>query len=381
MRGADLIIVGGGTMGLATAVALARRGRYRIIVLDPATSPHESGGHHGHSRLIRSAYGEGRHYVTLAQKALAGWRALARACPERAIFEPYGVLNVGDENSPFVREVIASARAFDLDIESMNAADTAARWPGWALSEAQRAVFEPAAGVLFPESILSAWRALLDDTAGVERLAGAAITDLIEDSHGYRAVAADGRVWTAPQVLLACGRAVAPLAAGIGLNLALTRVRKVFAWFEADARYGADVWPGFSYTGALGDYYGFPALHGRGVKIGRHDGGQRVAPHDIMAPFGSETADTVDPRALIEAHLPGVGALEQGAVCEYIRTPDEDFIIDSPRPGLYLAAGFSGHGFKFAPAIGQGLAQWIDAGEQPACFAPFRCDRFAQRPD
>lgn len=113
MRFVDTAIVGGGTIGLATAAALSQNSRYSLVVIDADRPPHDHASHHGHTRLVRVAYGEGRDYVPLARAALAEWRRIDRDA-DAAIFAETGVLNIGQRDDAFVNEVEASAMAFDL---------------------------------------------------------------------------------------------------------------------------------------------------------------------------------------------------------------------------------------------------------------------------
>lgn len=373
---ASILVIGAGTMGLATACALLDRGHTECHLLDRRCPPHDSGSHHGQTRLLRIAYGEGAGYVQLAKRAHALWQILDRESDTR-LFDPCGVLNIGTDDDPFIHQVEASARRFSLAVSSIDGTTTARRWPGWSQEPGQRGCFEAAAGVLMADRIMDRWRQRIETSPAVSLHSDADIAGLSCRADGrFQVTARDGRAWCADRVLLSAGQHVATLAGQLGLDLPLQRVRKVFAWFDADERYQPSRFPGFSFIGEAGDFYGFPDIDGAGVKIGRHDGGQPVAPDQPLAPFGAYSADIADLRALADQHLPGVGGLKQGAVCEYIRTPDEDFLIDEPLPGLIVAGGFSGHGFKFAPAIGERLADWLCTGTAPAALTQFRAGRF-----
>ena len=109
----------------------------------------------------------------------------------------------------------------------------------------------------------------------------------------------------------------------------------------------------------LGDacYYGFPSIDGAGYKIGRHDGGETINPDEALREF--DESDTADLRQFIDIYMPQVGPLKAGKVCKYTMTPDEHFIIDflPQHSNVIVASGFSGHGFKFASAVGETLAQ------------------------
>ncbi|WP_110657216.1 N-methyl-L-tryptophan oxidase [Salinicola halimionae] len=374
---ANHLIIGGGSMGLAAADYLAGTGEPSVQVLDAHSPPHDQGAHHGETRLIRLAYGEGGRYVPLALRALERWNELERETGE-SLFLPTGVLNLGLASAPFIQQVQASANQFDLPLEVLEGPTVSQRWPGWQLDERIKGAFEARAGVLRVERILECWRQRVDRSENVTLTTGAQVVRLETlQAGGYAAFCADGQRFTADRLLICAGQHVSPLLAELGIELPLTRVRKTFAWFEADQRYAPKHFPGFSFTdNDLGIYYGFPDIDGAGFKIGRHDSGQILAPGEPMAAFGAYPEDFAELQQVIDRHLPGVGAFRHGAVCQYIRSPDEHFLIDEPLPGLIVAGGFSGHGFKFASALGESLGQWLASGRAATELTGFGLGRF-----
>ncbi|MCM2130076.1 N-methyl-L-tryptophan oxidase [Larsenimonas rhizosphaerae] len=375
------LIIGGGSMGLAAADALVRAGAESIQVLDAHCPPHSHGAHHGETRLIRLAYGEGSGYVGLAEQAWAGWQQLEQETGASLLL-PCGVINMGPSDVPFIQQVQASAREYGLPLTVL-AGDTARRrFPGWQINTDWTAAVEHRAGVLWVERIVAAWRARIERARHVTLTTNASVIALEPlQGGGATAVCADGRRFTAERVLLAAGQHIEPLLTPLGIHVPLTRVRKTFAWFDADARYQPDCFPGFSLTDPeRGIYYGFPDLNGAGFKMGRHDQGQTVQPGVPLAPFGGHDEDMAELQQVIDRYLPGVGALRHGAVCQYIRTPDEHFLIDEVMPGLVMAGGFSGHGFKFACALGDTLADWLHTGTRAGSLAGFTLSRAACQP-
>ncbi|GHC15716.1 N-methyltryptophan oxidase [Kushneria pakistanensis] len=374
----DYLIIGAGSMGLSTADWLARHSGARVQLLDAFSPPHDQGAHHGETRLLRQAYGEGSSYVPLARRALELWKQLERESGE-TLFLPTGVLNVGPPEAPFIGQVEASAREHGLALDSLTGDQAARRWPGWALDATMHGGFERDAGVLYVERILKCWRERVARSPNVSLATGAQVVRLeAGEQGGWEAVCADGRRFAAERVLLSSGQHLAPLMAGLGIELPLTRVRKTFAWYESDARYALGDFPGFSLTTPSGAiYYGFPDIDGAGFKIGRHDSGQPLPSGETMAAFGACEDDVVELQQVVDRYFPGVGALRYGAVCQYIRTPDEHFLIDELLPGLLVAGGFSGHGFKFASALGEALGIWLDQNRRLPELALFAMTRFS----
>lgn len=373
---ADVLIIGAGSVGMAAGFYLARKGA-RVILLDEGEPPHTLGSHHGSTRLIRYAYGEGAAYIPLLLRARSLWQELEQLGGER-LFEPCGVVNMGAAGSPFLTQVVRSASEYQLTLAQLNAAQTMARWPAWRLPSDISACFEPDAGVLYCERALSSWRRLGQERGAV-LLGGQRVTDVVVRGRQVTVSTAAGLQLNAARVLVSAGQRVAPLLAGLDLSLPLQRVRKTFAWYRADEQhYGPAVFPGFSadLPGAI--YYGFPTLDGEGFKVGRHDGGQLLAPDQPLLPFGAYAEDSEELDAFVRPYLPGIGEMITGRACHYIRTPDEHFILDRhpEHEQVFIASACSGHGFKFASVLGELFAGWMLDGEPGFDLSPFSLARF-----
>lgn len=370
------MVIGAGSVGLAAGYQLARRGA-RVVLLDEGAPPHALGSHHGSTRLVRYAYGEGARYVPLLLRARRLWQELEAESGESLLL-PCGVLNLGRADSLFIHQVAASAREYGLALEQLEGDAIGRRWPAWHLPEGQGGAFEPEAGVLYCERALLAYRRLAE-RAGARLLEHSAVRALSMDSAGgVTASTAQGEV-RAGKALICAGQHSARLLAGLGLSLPLTRVRKTFAWYRADeASMGPGRFPGFSADVAQGIYYGFPTLDGAGFKLGRHDGGQLLAPGEPLAPFGTLAEDREELDSFVHRYLPQVGDFIEGKACHYIRTPDEDFILDRhpEHEQVFFASACSGHGFKFASVLGELFAHWMLDGEPGFELAPFRLARF-----
>ncbi|WP_116472933.1 N-methyl-L-tryptophan oxidase [Zobellella maritima] len=373
---ADVLIVGAGSVGMATGFYLARKGA-RVILLDEAEAPHSLGSHHGSTRLIRYAYGEGAAYIPLLLRARVLWQELEQLAGKR-LFEPCGVVNLGTSGSPFLAQVVRSASEYQLTLEQLDATQTMARWPAWQLSPDIRGGFEPDAGVLYCERALSAWRRL-GQARGAVLLGGQQVTELKAVGGQITAGTASGLQLKATRVLVSAGHRVAPLLAGLGLPLPLQRVRKTFAWYHADESvHDPAALSGFSADLPGGIFYGFPTLEGAGLKVGRHDGGQPLEPEQPLLPFGAYDEDQEELNGFVRRYLPGAGEMIAGKACHYVRTPDEHFILDRhpEHQQLFIASACSGHGFKFASVLGELFASWMLDGETGFDLSPFSLDRF-----
>ena len=367
----DLIIIGSGSTG-AAAGYYARQAGLNVLMTDAHQPPHHEGSHHGNTRLIRHAYGEGERYVPLVLRAQTLWDEFAASSGE-AVFERTGVINLGPANSTFLAQAAQSASTFQLEIEDLDAQAIMTRWPEIRVPQDYRGIFEPASGVLRSELAIKTWIRLARE-AGCAQLFNCPVTAIHHHADGVSIETADG-TYHGKKLLVSAGTWVTRLLP----DLPIQPVRKIFAWFQADGRYSRkNNFPAF--TGELpnGDqFYGFPAEDNE-LKIGKHNGGQPIAAPEERTPFGAVATDGSESFNFLRNVLPGIGGCLHGASCTYDNTVDEDFIIDTlpGHPDTLLISGLSGHGFKFAPVLGE-IATQFARGERPAFdLTPFSLSRF-----
>ena len=373
------IVIGAGSMGMAAGYQLAKGGG-KTLLLDSFSPPHDNGSHHGETRLIRYAYGEGLEYVPFALRAGALWRELQQATNKK-IFHETGVLNAGAKETPFVQNVMASAQKFKLPLEVFSAAEVKEKWPGIQLPENYLGCYEPTAGVLQAENCIAAYReSALKEGAEIRTNSRVVTIDAQADKITVKTL--DGAAFTADSIVLSVGAWAADLLKQLNLNLPLNPVRKTFAWYEADEElYNENNLPGFAIQAEDAFYYGFPSIDAAGLKVGRHDGGIPINPDEERMAFGKSPEDTGDLNSFIHTYMPSAGQLKYGKTCMYTMTPDEDFIIDlhPTHKNIAIAAGFSGHGFKFASAVGEALSQLIINGSTELDLTPFAINRFINK--
>ena len=371
----DVVIAGAGSVGMAAGHYLARAGR-KVLLLDPGDPPHGTGSHHGHTRLIRHAYGEGAAYVPMALHAHELWFDLEREAGAQ-LFVRTGVLNAGPADDPFIAEVVRSADEHGLGVEQMDGAGVNRRWPVWRMPPGYAACFEPDAGLLFCQKAVACYRKLAASNGAVVRPDTKVVRIEAHADGSVSAIAASAEEFRAQHLIVCAGKATRGLLASLGLQLPVSRVRKAYGWFDSDPQaFGPEVFPGFALLSELGFHYGFADVEGRGVKAGRHDGGDHLSPGDEIPPFNER--DLEDIETFLRRHLPGVGRLRAGETCEYDMSPDEDFIVDHV-PGLpqvQFATGFAGHGFKVSCAFGEALAERGVRGESRTDLSRFGCARF-----
>jgi sarcosine oxidase len=372
---ADVIVIGLGAMGAALAWRLARRG-VGIIGLDRYRPPHALGSTHGRSRIIREAYFEHPHYVPVVQRAFSLWAELEAESRTR-LYQATGGLMIGSAEGPLVSGARTSAARHDVPVQEWSRDDLVRRVPALAPPADAIGLFEPRAGVLDPERSVSALLARAASLGADLRFDTPAAG--FEVNNGYATVhTAEGGSFEAERLVLAAGGWLSTLVPDLGLPLVVERA--VQYWFPTtgDARYAPRALPVFLMEAPDGRLlYGLPD-QGHGLKLAEHHNGERTTADSIRREVAPE-----EPARFLEfasAYVPGLPAPSATAVCFYTNTPDEHFILDRhPRhEQVYLLSACSGHGFKFAPAIGELVADEI-AGRTPfADLTPFRLSRFAR---
>jgi N-methyl-L-tryptophan oxidase len=195
-------------------------------------------------------------------------------------------------------------------------------------------------------------------------------------------VKTDNGTYYADSLVLSAGAWMGKILADTGLPIPVRPTRKTIAWFACkEELYKSDVFPAFNYQFGSEIYYGFPSFDHSGLKVGRHDQGIEVDPDRLNLEFGSIPEDEWDLRRFLKHYMQeAAGKLLKGAVCMYTVTPDEHFIIDHhPKyPHVIIAGGFSGHGFKFASAIGEQLCHMVVDGTSTLDISLFSVGRFYQ---
>ncbi len=348
---ADVVVVGLGAMGGAAAFHLARRGA-RVVGVDQYAPPHDRGSSHGRSRIIREAYFEHPDYVPLVQRSYRLWEELQDRCGT-PLLRITGGLMVGPPDGELVTGTLASARQHGLAHEVLDGDGIARRYPAFRPPPGYVAVAEPRAGVLDPEGCV---RAHLQQAA-------AAGADLRYDEpvRHWRAGPEGVTVETSRETYRA-GRLVlcpGPWALQVldDLDLPLVVERNVMYWFRPrrPELFSPGRFPIYICEYRPGAFfYGFPTQEDGTVKVAHHHSGEACTPQTVRRQVAPEEADAM--RALLERYLPdAAGELARAATCLYTNTPDGHFVLGlHPRhPQVVVACGFSGHGFKFAPVVGE----------------------------
>ncbi|MFD3947154.1 N-methyl-L-tryptophan oxidase [Streptomyces sp. NPDC058579] len=358
-RSYDVIVVGLGAMGSAAAYHLAGRGR-SVLGLERFGPAHALGASHGGSRIYRQSYAEGESYVPLLLRARELWEQL-NADSGHEVFTTTGGLVIGPQDSRMVAGSVRSAKAWDLAHEVLDSAEIRRRFPTFAPAADEVGFFEREAGVARPELTVSTHLDLAAARGAELHFEEPVLRWDVDAGGGVRVVTARA-TYLAERLVIAPGAWAPRLLADIGVPVRVER--RVMYWFAPEggtAPFVPEQHPVYVWEDRTGtSIYGFPALDGP-------DGGAKVAFHEgVAAPIDPDTLDrdihpheVEEMRTYLRTRIPTLaGDLIKGAACTYSLTPDEHFVVSAhPRhPEVTVACGFSGHGFKFVPVIGEILA-------------------------
>lgn len=360
----DTVVVGGGAMGSAAAWQLARRG-VETVLLERFSPGHANGASHGASRIFRTSYAD-RTYVELAREAERLWTELEHESGSALLTVTGGV----DQGAaPHLAGIAGTLAELGLPHQWLDAAEAAQRWPG--ITFAGSALYYPNSGRLHADDAVHALqRSAAAGGAEVRHESQVISIDVTDDNSVI--VRTDDHEYVARRVVVAAGAWASKLLTGIAPLPPITVTQEQPAHFvprDPDAS-----WPSF---GILHDPDGpdapeFGGVYGlssgaEGVKVGFHGTGPVVDPDH--RDFTAEPRQLAALSDYVRRWVPGVNADALTPIsCTYATTPDSNFVIDRSGP-VVVAAGFSGHGFKFVPAIGRLLADLTVDKDAPALFS------------
>jgi sarcosine oxidase len=345
-------------MGSAILADCARRGA-SAIGLEQFERGHELGSSSGKSRMIRKAYFEDPAYVPLLLRAYDLWRALERATGQE-LLRITGLLMVGDETAEVIAGAQRAAREHQLPLETLTASEIRARYPMLRVQDDEVGAFENDGGVLDPEKSVQV-QLQAASAAGAELRFAVAMQSWEAAGDGFVVRLADGTSVESRALVLSLGPWFQAVLEKLGVTIQVQR--NVQAWFTpASNAYAAGRFPPFllDRAGLPAPLYGFPDF-GDGVKAAFHAQGD-FSQADQFAREVDLARDVAPIVRAMEAWMPGASATFRAAKpCPYSLTPDGHFVVDRhpDHPRLVLCGGFSGHGFKFAPVIGEVCADLV----------------------
>ena len=370
----DCIVIGVGAMGSATLYNLAKRGR-RVLGLEQFDIPHAEGSSHGVNRIIRLAYYEHPSYVPLLRRAYELWSEIESIAGEQLIYKT-GSIDTAPAGHEVFEGSLESCLLHDIPHRVLNHAQINEQFPGYQLPLGHMGILQQDGGfVLSERSIVAYANAAMSE--GAEIHAREVVSGWEPDRGGVR-VFTDRGEYSAERLVITAGAwtsGLIPILEGLAVP-----ERQVLAWLQPidGSLYTPEVFPVFNAYFDEGRYYGFPVFGIPGFKVGRYHHLEEIIDLDstIKTVNGEDEALL---RSAVKKYFPKAnGTTMTLKTCMFTNTPDEHFIVDS-LPGntqVVVAAGFSGHGFKFASVIGEILSDLAIKGETEHDIDLLKIDRF-----
>jgi len=347
----DVTVIGLGVMGSAAACALARRG-LRVLGLEQFPPAHDRGSSHGRTRVIRQAYFEHPDYVPLVLRAYDLWRELESET-KRTLLVKTGGLMIGPPDGPVFRGSLESARRHSLPHRRMSRRELSQAYPFMTFHDRDEALWEEEAGVLFAEESVQAFQDRAREL-GAELRFGAKAS-----------LPASGKT------VITAGGWLPELAPEIPIQVE----RQVMLWFDLPP--GHPPTPLFIWDRPTVPFYSIPDVRGDGVKVAFHHHGEITTPDRIRRDVAEEDIRAMKDR--LRETIPVLAdRYRRSVTCMYTNTPDEHFAIGlaAGRADTVIASPCSGHGFKFAPVIGEIVADLVVDGKTRHAIGPFGLNRF-----
>lgn len=369
----DVIVLGVGGVGSSATYHLAKRD-LRVLGIERFDVPHARGSSHGSTRIVRLTHPEGPAYVPLARATVEHWRDLERETGHD-LLTITGSVHAAEPGSPFVDRARESLDANGIEYDELSGSEVTDRFPGYALPDDYHALYQPDGGYVDCERAIVA-HVEAAHAVGATIRARERVHGWGEGEDGIR-VETDKGVYEADDLVVTAGAWTGRLLPDLASHL--TPTRHVMAWLQPQVpkRFDPGRFPVFSLRGSHGSGYGFPVHDVPGFKFGVDPpAGAETDPEEMTREPTS--ADETLHRAFAEAYFPdGAGPVMGLSTCLVTESFDGHFLLGSHPEyrNVHVAAGFSGHGFKFSAVLGAVLADFVTEGDTDRAIDPHRIER------
>ena len=368
----NIVVVGGGVVGLSTACALAAHPNVQVTVLERFTVGHVWSSSHGLSRAIRHEYGPDAIYTEMVARSLVLWAELAQETGQY-LYTETGVLTMGQPDDGHTIPGYEVMRTAGLPVELLTPTECRKRFPSFTPTDYAAITYNPRGGMLHASTCLAALAERLRARGGTIR-EGVQVRDVAPLGAGGRVAFADGTTLEADRVVVTAGPWVNDVLPDLHLPVRATRQQVCYLGGLPTDHFGVGTFPVFL---AGMHYYGFPLIGDGWFKVASHRIGATVDPN---IPYDVDSDEVADVRAFLRRAIPAAAdaPLVSADCCMYDMSPDEDLILDvhPAGAGVVIGAGFSGHGFKLSIVVGEMLAA-LALDEAPVVpLTKFRLARF-----
>ena len=372
----SIIIVGAGMFGLTASLELQRRG-YSVTVLDPGPVPHPLAASNDISRMVRMDYGEDALYVVLAGRAIEGWHAWNQRSGQELYHEDGFLIACSQSMAPggFEFDSYQSLGQRGYNLKRMGSGQIIQQYPLWNGNKYTDGYLNPKAGWAEAGNTVI-WLAEEAQASGVNLRPDTQVTSFVEaDNKVSGVVTEEGYRESADLVVVAAGAWTSALLPELAEVMQPVGQPVLYLKPTDPGLYRGPQFPPWAADIPRTGWYGFPANSDGIVKIANHGPGR---PMTTEEPRDLSSAQLSQFKAFIKDTIPSLAdaPIVNSRLCLYCDTWDGNFWIGHHphKQGLVVAAGGSGHGFKFAPVMGGLIADAVERVNTPYS------DRFAWRP-
>ncbi len=359
----DVIIIGAGIMGLATAYFLSKS-RKNILVIDQLSINNSINSSSDYSRGFRYEYGDDEFYTELAVKSLVLWKTIERVMNKK-LYIQCGALLLGDKDQDYAMKSYKTLNKLGHKVRLFSKTQLKKIFPQ----------FSATYGVLdYHGGLLDAFLAIRI-FAKLAKKQGVIFRERMKVSRiaNRNIILENDEMIPFQKLVVTCGAWALELLTEQNLPIQVTKQQIIYLKPKQNKYFLKEVFPSFAYLDR--GFYGFPIYGLDAVKVANHKPGRVVDPDSRGIVDNNFIKES---KAFLNKYVPGLGDAEivKSKVCHYDVTPDRDFIIDRLNENIIVGAGFSGHGFKFAPVIGNIIAKLVEDEESRFDNKRFKLRRF-----
>lgn len=367
----DVIVIGAGGMGSATTYHLTKAG-VDVLLLEQFQRGHSFGSSHGETRIIRFFYDK-PFYTELMKTAYTEWRSLESESGKQLLFIT-GSINIGENGNQYIDSVRQSLDASDVESEWWDSKRVTDKFPQFRVSNDMKVLWQKDTGFLYASECVLTHLQLAENN-GAKIHENTRVTH-IEWQNGGLIVHTDDTRFFCRKVVVTAGAWTSNLLNELNTHLKVTKQQVCYFQPSNYTLFQPNRFPVFTEITTENEFlYGIPYFGKHGVKVARHGMGKIVSPDSCDRKPDSDYIERMD--TYLRERIPDIGKTTHSEVCLYTETPEEDFIIDKHPdcPDILIAAGFSGHGFKFCSLVGRIMSEMALTGETTFDIHPFHLSR------
>ena len=367
----DTIIIGAGGMGSAATYHLAKAGA-DILTLEQFQHGHTLGSSHGENRIIRFFYDK-YFYSELMKAAYEEWRNLEQASGISLLYIS-GSVNIGEKGNQYAQAIRRSLDRADVEYEEWDKSLLKERFPQFNVTEDMDILWQQDTGFLHANECVST-QLQMAEQLGARIHQNTEVTS-IDWQVDIPTVYTKEHKYQAKKIIITAGAWTSFLLKELDLPLTVTKQQVCYYKPTNAESFQPNRFPVFTEVTSENEFmYGMPYFGKKGVKVARHGMGKTISPDSSDRSPDPEYTHHID--NYLRTRIPELGKAYNAEACLYTETPDEDFIIDTHThcPNILIAAGFSGHGFKFCSIVGRIMCELVLNGRTDFNISHFRIDR------